>query len=481
MSHVMSDFSFFLLYLFYGLAFFTTGVAVTSKITRGSKLAINRYLWLFALFAFTHAINEWLELFFVLDFANFPPFLSDYALAIHFLPAFVSYCFLMLFGILTLAMVYPGQRWYFWASVPVLFGLSIALVSYSGATDPAVLYKIANRVTRNFIGFPAAVMAGFGLIGYAGMIQGTSTKVSRSFIAAGVVLMVYGVLTGLVPSKITLPLFGVPTEVFRAATAIIMLHFIMLALRLFAYERQERVEKSMELFARAEKFTSLGKLAAGIAHEINNPLTNVSLNVEMLKKTLPAEEPFIKRFAAIERNLGRASRIARELLAFSRQDQEETTTTPLDLNEIVRDTLLLLGPRQQDFEFELDLTPLHRIDGLYWKIEEVFLNVIINAMEASEREKRIRISSHQEGTNAVVEIRDYGVGISAKNLRSIFDPFFTTKEVGKGTGLGLSICFGIMERHGGKIDVSSTPGTGTTITLTFPAGGFHAAKDSGGR
>lgn len=475
MSHTMSDFSFFLLYLFYGLAFFTTGVAVASKVTRGSKLAINRYLWLFALFAFTHAINEWLELFFVLDFADFPPFLSDYAHAIHFLPALVSYCFLMLFGILTLAMVYPGQRWYFWACIPVLFGLSIALVSYSGATDPAVLYRIANRVTRNFIGFPAAVLAGFGLIGYAGMIQGTSTKVSRSFIVAGIVLMVYGVLTGLVPSKSTLPLFGVPTEVFRAATAILMLHFIMLALRLFAYERQEMIEMSMERFARAEKMASLGKLAAGIAHEINNPLTNVSLNVEMLKKTLAPGEPYARRFDAIERNLARASRIARELLAFSRQEQKEEEATPLDLNEVIRDTLLLLGPRQQDVQFVLNLLPLPPVNGLYWKIEEVFLNVIINAIEASEQVKRIHISSRLVGTNAIVAIHDEGVGIPPENLRSVFDPFFTTKEVGKGTGLGLSICFGIMERHGGKIDVSSAAGTGTTVTLTFPTGETHGA------
>lgn len=471
MHNGLSDFSFFLLYLFYGLAFFTTGVAVASKITRGSRLAINRYLWLFAMFAFIHAVNEWLELFFVLDFADFPPLLSNYQLAIHYLPAFVSYCFLMLFGIRILVMVYPARRWFFWASIPVLFGLSAALIGYSEATDPQVLYRIANRVTRNFIGFPAAVMAGLGLIGYAGMVRATSEKVARNFIAAGIVLMVYGVLTGLVPSKSTLPLFGVPTEVFRALTAIVMLHFIMLALRLYVYERQEMIERSMERFAQTEKLTSLGKLAAGIAHEINTPLTNVSLNVEMLKRALPDTGLHARRFEAIERNLDRASRIARELLAFSRQDQKEDALSPLDLNEVLRDTLRLLGPRHQGYHFNLDLAPVSPVYGLYWKIEEVFLNVIINAIEASDQVKSIDISSHEEDRQVIITIRDRGVGIAPENLRSIFDPFFTTKEVGKGTGLGLSICFGIMERHGGRIDVESKPGAGTTVSLIFPAGG----------
>jgi signal transduction histidine kinase len=469
----LSDFSFFLLYLCYGLAFFTTGVAVTSKITRVSKLEINRYLWLFALFAFIHAFNEWLELFFVLDFADLPAALAEFTVPLQFLPAVVSYLFLMLFGICTLSMICPDKRWWFWLSPLPLFALIVLFHPSSDTASSVEIYRASERLTRNFIGFPAACMAGLGLIGYAGKVRATSTKVSRGFVYAGGVLILYGVLTGLIPSGTRLPPMNLPVEVLRAATAIAMLHFIMLALRLFDYERQEKIEKSLERFAQAEKLTSLGKLAAGIAHEINNPLTNVSLNVEMLRKSLPSEEPYVKRFAAIERNLERASRIARELLAFSRQEQKEEATAPLDLNEVIRDTLLLLGPRQQKADFKLELTPLPPVNGLYWKIEEVLLNIMINAIEASKRKKSIHIGSRVLGSNAVITIRDEGVGIPPENLRSIFDPFFTTKEVGQGTGLGLSICFGIMERHGGKIDVSSKPGAGTTVTLTFPTGPPH--------
>jgi signal transduction histidine kinase len=252
----------------------------------------------------------------------------------------------------------------------------------------------------------------------------------------------------------------------------------MNALHIFDLEREEMIEERLQRFAQTEKLTSLGKLAAGIAHEINNPLANVSLNVEMLKKKLGSAdggEAYEKRFTAIERNLDRASRIARELLAFSRQEETKEAAVSLDLNEVLRDTLTLIGPRRHDYRFELALTPLPAVRGIPWKLEEVFLNVIINAMEATAAGGEIALSTRAEGAAAVVEITDSGVGIPAENVRSIFDPFFTTKEVGKGTGLGLSICFGIMERHGGRIDVTSQAGAGTSVALVFPKGGTHDA------
>lgn len=471
----MGDFFFFVLYLFYGLAFFTTGVAVASRISRGSKLAINRYLWLFALFALIHACHEWLTLFFVLEFTELPPLLSRHLRIINFLSAFLSYIFLLLFGIYTLSLAHPEKRRWFWSLILLCFGLFLVFVWAGDRTDALALYRSADLRMRNFIGFPAALMTGLGLIGYARMVTPTSIKVSRSFVFAGLVLMSYGFFTGLVPSGTILPLIPLPVEVVRAITAIIMLHFIMQALQVYDYERQQQIEKSMERFAQAEKLTSLGKLAAGIAHEINNPLTNVSLNVEMLKRSLGSAHDQGKRFEAIERNLERASRIARELLAFSRQETKEEKPEPLDVNALLRDTLNLLGPRRHEYRFELDLSPVPVIQGLHWKIEEVFLNLILNAMDASEPGRPIHIGSRHDDSAVVVTFRDEGCGIPAKNLRSIFDPFFTTKGLGKGTGLGLSICFGIMQRHGGSISVASQEGSGTTQTLRFPVGVNHEA------
>jgi signal transduction histidine kinase len=309
------------------------------------------------------------------------------------------------------------------------------------------------------------------MIGYAGTIREASGKVARNFTGAGIALIVYGLFAGLIPTGTVLPL-GVRVELLRGIAGMFILHFLMNALRIFDLERETLIEERLHRFAQSEKLTSLGKLAAGIAHEINNPLANVSLNVERLKKSLSAtaiSDEYEKRFAAIERNLERASRIARELLSFSRQEENENAAVPLDLNEVLRNTLTLLGPRRHDYRFELALNSLPPVQGLPWKIEEVFLNILINAMEATAAGGQISISSHSEKGDAVVEITDSGVGIPAENLHSIFDPFFTTKEVGKGTGLGLSICFGIMERHGGRIEVNSKPGAGTSMTLFFPA------------
>lgn len=477
MPQELGDFFTFITFLFYGLVFFTTGVAITSKVTRGSKLKIARYLPLFAIFAFVHAIHEWLVLFLFLEWPALPAELLPIISRSRLVPVTISYVFLLLFGYFVLQVVYPQQR-----RILKMLALSLPVVLcacllYGGMTGEERFFRFAAMRIRNLLGFPGALAAGLGLIGYAGTIRATSSKVARNFTGAGLALVAYGIFAGLVPTGVVLPL-GVRVELVRGVTGIFILHFLMNALRIFDLEREEMVEERLQRFAQSEKLTSLGKLAAGIAHEINNPLANVLLNVEMLKKSLAAaaaDETQAKRFAAIERNLARASRIARELLAFSRQDDKEEQAESLDLNAVLRDTLTLLGPRRHDYRFELALNSLPAVRGIPWKLEEVFLNVILNAMDATAAGGEIAIASRAEGAQAVVEISDSGIGIPPEHIRSIFDPFFTTKEVGQGTGLGLSICFGIMERHGGRIDAASKPGAGTRVTLAFPTGGNDGA------
>jgi len=471
----LGDFFTFIIFLFYGLVFFTTGVAITSKVTRGSKLKIARYLPLFAIFAFVHAIHEWLVLFLFLEWPALPQEILPIISRSRLLPVSISYIFLLLFGYLVLRAVYPQHRRLLWIiALTWPIALFVSLL-YGGLAGEERFFRFAAMRIRNLLGFPGALAAGLGLIGYAGTIRGTSSKVARNFTGAGIALIVYGVFAGLVPTGAILP-FGVRVELIRGVTGIFILHFLMNALHIFDLEREELIEERLQRFAQTEKLTSLGKLAAGIAHEINNPLANVSLNVEMLKKaisTAGGNGQYEKRFAAIERNLDRASRIARELLSVSRQEEKTESTILVDLNDLLRDTLTLLGPRRHDYRFELFLNPLPAVRGLPWKIEEVFLNILINAMEATAPGGEITIVSRPGKNSAVLEISDTGVGIPAENLRSIFDPFFTTKEVGKGTGLGLSICFGIMEWHGGRIEARSKPGLGTTMTLVFPTEGIN--------
>lgn len=473
MLQELGDFFTFVVFLFYGLVFFTTGVAITSKVTRGSKLTIARYLPLFAVFAFVHALHEWLVLFLFLEWPALPQDLVPLISRARLVPVSISYVFLLLFGYFVLQAVYPRRR-RLWRALAIALPLVLlACLVYGGLEGEERYFRFAAMRIRNLLGFPGALAAGFGLIGYAGTIRPTSAKVARNFTAAGLALIAYGVLAGLIPTGTLLPL-GVRVELLRGISGVFILHFLMNALHIFDLEREALIEERLQRFAQSEKLTSLGKLAAGIAHEINNPLANVSLNVEMLKKALggaASSEPQAKRFSAIERNLDRASKIARELLTFSRQDDDDSVATALDLNEVLRNTLTLLGPRRHDYQLALELGPIPVVRGICWKIEEVFLNVFINAMEATRAGGRIAVATRLAGDEVVVEISDSGVGIPAGNLHSIFDPFFTTKEVGKGTGLGLSICFGIMERHGGRIEVRSKPSGGTTMILVFPAAG----------
>jgi signal transduction histidine kinase len=457
----------YLLYLFYGLVFFTMGVSITAKVTRGSTLKIAPSLWLFTLFAFLHALHEWVELYLVLGWGAIT---TDFLLAIKLwkvLPVFLSFFFLLLFGVQVLGNVFPGRRRLL-RLLPLVLLLACGWAVHAEATAYSIDYlQLVDFRLRNLIGFPAALLAGLGFIFYSRTIRHLSERGARNFAGAGFFLILYGILTGLVPSRTLFWSGNLPIEVFRGIAAFCIMNFVMNALHVFDIERQRQIEERLQRFARSEKLASLGKLAAGIAHEINNPLTNVSIGVERLKENHPdGNDPTTaRRFASIERNIDRASRIAGELLSFSRDGTPELI--PTDLNEVVRDTLLLLGGRRKEFTIRQELTEIPMIEAIPWKLEEVFLNLLINAMEASLPGAEICLRTYAEEGSVIAKVSDSGTGIDPANLHRIFDPFFTTKEVGQGTGLGLAICFGIMEMHGGRIEVESPPGGGTSVALFF--------------
>ena len=465
---MFQDIYLYLLYLFYGLVFFTMGVSITSKVTRGSTLKIARVLWLFSLFAFIHAFHEWSELYMLLGGEDITGELLLTIKTWKLLPVFLSFLFLLIFGVRILATVYPRRRrlFYFLPALLLLL-LGGSVLGYDGEFSIRFLRWTDCRL-RNFIGFPAAAFSGLGLILYSKSIRHLSRRGARSLTGAGIFLVVYGVLAGIVPSRTILWTSAFPIELFRGLSAMLIMHFVMNTLHIFDIERQKQVEEHLQRFARSEKLASLGQLAAGIAHEINTPLTNVAMGVSLIKRQLPGplDPSLSRRFEAIDHNIDRASKIARELLFFSRNEEPELQ--PTDLNEVIRDTLVLLGSRRQEFCIREQLGEIPLIQAIPWKLEEVFLNILINAMDASPPGSPIDVRTSVKDNAVVAEIQDQGTGIAGENLNRIFDPFFTTKEVGQGTGLGLSICFGIMETHGGRIDVQSPPGQGTSFQLYFP-------------
>ena len=234
----------------------------------------------------------------------------------------------------------------------------------------------------------------------------------------------------------------------------------------------ERVSLETQL-AQADKLSSIGLLAAGVAHEINTPLAVISSYAQMLSKQMRGDARLGPVLEKITQQSFRASEIANGLLNFSRTSTTEFRET--DLNQVIRDTLSLLEHQFKTAQVEVDLAlaeNLPAIHGNPGKLQQVFLNLLLNAKEAMPGGGRLRVATLANG-HVEAMISDSGSGIAPEHLKRIYDPFFTTKTMPKpgerrGTGLGLSVSYGIIQEHAGKIHVESAIGAGTTFHLEFP-------------
>ena len=453
-----------LLYFFYGLAFISLGLAIAVKDMSESKLRLADSLPSLAIFGFSHGLHEWLECYLRLGYHN-----AALLLPIHYLKLLtlvVSFLFLNHFAI-SLLRSQPKIRWQ-WLRVliPLLLVFLGMYLFLSWENLDLQTIRQADILARLTIGNLGGVLAAFALIRHGRVVEFLSPSVARHLRWAGVGFALYAFLAGVIPSHARIPFLAIPVEIFRSLTAALITYFLVKAMNVFNVETRKNLEQQIHRLAQTEKLAAVGKLAAGIAHEINNPLTNISLNVELLKKELQNGAGLEKRFAAIERNIDRASRIARELLHFSRQ--KEDVLVPVDLNEVVSGSLTLLGSRRQNYRIETRLLPLPPVMAVAVKVEEALLNVLLNAMDASPSGGLITLNTRCQGPEVIIEITDQGVGIAPEHLNQAMEPFHTTKEVGQGTGLGLSICHGIMELLQGRIELSSTVGLGTTVLLVFP-------------
>jgi two-component system NtrC family sensor kinase len=234
-----------------------------------------------------------------------------------------------------------------------------------------------------------------------------------------------------------------------------------------------------ETLLRAEKLSSLGKLSASIAHEINNPLAGILTFAKLVSRTLAEGTPDDAKRAGLQRNLAlveretqRCSAIVRNLLDFTRE--RPMKPGPLDPRRAVDEALSLVEnqAQTQGITVERDLGPVPDVLADFGQLRQAFLNVALNACEAMGSSGRLRVVTRALDGAVEIAFADTGPGIPPERLASIFDPFFTTKE--KGTGLGLSVVYGIVERHGGTIDVRSDPGEGTTFTFRLPVAAEHA-------
>jgi len=226
----------------------------------------------------------------------------------------------------------------------------------------------------------------------------------------------------------------------------------------------------------SEKMASLGLLAAGVAHEVNTPLTGISSYTQMLLQGAAPEDPTTKVLEKIERQTFRAAKIVNGLLNLARPAQVDSG--PVDVNSVINDVLSLLEHqlRTGSIQVRKELaTGGPVVLGIEYKLQQVFLNLFLNARDAMPKGGWLSIVTRSGSGQATVEVADTGSGIPTDYLSRIYDPFFTTKEIGKGTGLGLSITYGIVQEHGGTMTCDSSVGQGTRFTLTLPLATSRAA------
>jgi two-component system NtrC family sensor kinase len=234
-------------------------------------------------------------------------------------------------------------------------------------------------------------------------------------------------------------------------------------------ERADEMKKINAQLFRSEKLASLGKLAAGVAHEINNPLTGILTNSSLLLEDMEKDDPKYEDVEVMVKETIRCREIVKRLLDFARQTRPQKRLA--SINALI-DNIILLVRNQTSFRnilIEKDLSadiPDILVDPD--QIQQVFVNIILNAAEAMTKGGSLKIRSARSADreSIVITFADTGPGISEEVRERIFDPFYTTKE--HGTGLGLSISYGIVEQHGGTISVDSNPGKGSTFTISLP-------------
>ncbi len=234
-------------------------------------------------------------------------------------------------------------------------------------------------------------------------------------------------------------------------------------------ERTQALRNAQFQISHQEKMASLGLLAAGVAHEIGNPLTGISSMAQLIRRKVK-DEDIQEYLKTILSNIERISRIVRELVDFARPTSYEATQ--VDVNHLIHSAVSIVryDKRAKNMQLQMNLDenlpPVVLVED---QLQQVFLNILINAVDACHQDtSEIKIRSFTKNGNLYVQITDNGIGIAKDNLPKIFEPFFTTKKVGKGTGLGLSVSYGIVKNLGGTISVESIPFKGSTFTIEIP-------------
>ena len=235
----------------------------------------------------------------------------------------------------------------------------------------------------------------------------------------------------------------------------------------------QQLKESQEQLIQAEKLSSLGQLAASIAHEVNNPLAGILAYTQLLVRKIATDDiqkdVALNYLSKIERETTHSSKLIRNLLDFARQSP--LTLNEVDLNDTVNQAFDLVAHSAGSHNIKVikKLSPsLTKLMADFDQLQQVLTNIILNAIQAMPQGGRLTVQTSASDNQVKVEVKDTGYGISPENMSKLFTPFYTTKEEVKGVGLGLAVAYGIIKRHHGTIEVQSKEGKGTTFTIRLP-------------
>lgn len=346
-----------------------------------------------------------------------------------------------------------------------------ALLHYSGGiTNPLALFYLFHAfIAALVLSVRAAVMVAFA---------GMALLLALGFTERFGWLQHHALPVGMFDLRTIDPL-GLWLLVFAYATTLAFsIYFVSTVLARLRRQERELVRLGRHL-ALSEKLASVGTLAAGVSHEINNPIGVIKNKVKILRYRVEDHDPRDKLLAeldVVDKHTARIAKITAGLLQFSRETPFELR--PLDLGSLLREAadLVRVPFQQAEVELKVDATvpvaPVVR--GSANHLLQVLINILLNAKDASVRGSIVELSCRLGSQELTLEVRDHGQGIPAELLEKVFDPFFTTKDVDKGTGLGLAISHGIVERHDGRIEVASEVDRGTCFCIVLPMVGGDA-------
>lgn len=453
----------FNIYLFYGLVFFSIGCAVVFRNFRFSQLKVASTLWALAAFGFTHAFHEWSELY-VIIFSDH--IARQYQLLTQWLclaKLLLSYIALMVFAwqILSItnkrvALVGHGVLVtiivsYLWLLIPDLHDLA---VNKTGFLE-------ASQYTRVLIGFGSASLAGIGMAVYGNSLRQENHHYGLYFVISGVGLLIYGVLSGLVPTD-----YHHSVPVLRTLAGGLILVALFKALKVFDLEKEQATEAKLTRAIEADKYKAIGQLAMGVAHEINNPLASSTLALDLWeRKNNDHNETDSNYLYRARLGIERASAISKELLSYARPASGKKSFVAI--SDVLGSAVQLLSHRIKHHQIEVNCSDDIILYAEKVKLEELFINLICNAIDASPDNQSIIVTAVQEKNKVTVQVEDTGCGMSEAELSKATELFYSTKPVGKGTGLGLAICEQITSLHNGEMHIVSSKDLGTCVELIF--------------